>query len=232
MPSTLDIVNLKIISCIRCDRLVRYCQEISSTKKRMYINDDYWGRPVPSLGDTNAEVLIIGLAPAAHGANRTGRMFTGDMSGAWLFTTLNKYGFASSPDSSHKNDGLTLRNVYISSIIHCAPPNNKPFQKEVDMCLDFLLEEIKLLKNVRVVVTLGKFAFDGYFKALKLSGSLPKNGHPKPRFGHGAKYETTDGKLLISSFHPSQQNTRTGKLTRKMFDSIFDTVTTRLNATL
>ncbi len=229
MPSNLDKVNLKIVSCIRCDRLVRYCQEISSTKKRMYINEDYWGKPVPSLGDHGAEVLIIGLAPAAHGANRTGRMFTGDMSGAWLFRTLNKYGFANSPDSSHKNDGLVLQNVYISSIIHCAPPNNKPFQKEVDMCLDFLVEEMKLLKNVKVVVALGKFAFDGYYKALKLSGYSYNSGQTKPRFGHGARYETPDGKLLISSFHPSRQNTQTGRLTREMFDSIFDIVTTKID---
>ena len=231
MASNLDGVNLKIVSCTRCDRLVRYCQEISSTKKRMYINEDYWGKPVPSLGNHDAEVLIIGLAPAAHGANRTGRMFTGDMSGAWLFRTLNKYGFSNSPDSFNKNDGLMLKNVYISSIIHCAPPNNKPFQKEVDMCLTFLIEEIKLLKNVKVVVTLGKLAFDGYYKALKLSGYPQKSGQTKPSFGHGARYETPDGKLLISSFHPSRQNTQTGRLTREMFDSIFDIVKTNMDGT-
>ena len=221
MKSKLDILNRKIISCKKCNRLIKYCNEISHTKKRMYITDDYWGKPVPSFGDPNAQVLIVGLAPAAHGANRTGRMFTGDKSGLWLFNTLNKFGFSNSKESSSKKDGLKLKNVYITAMVHCAPPNNKPSKDEIDYCNLYLQEEIKLLTNLKVVVTLGKIAFDGYCKSLKTMGFVWDQNGTKPRFGHGSSFKTPDNKTLISSFHPSQQNTQTGKLTREMFDNIF-----------
>ena len=190
-------------------------------QKRMYITEHYWGKPVPSFGDPNAQVLIVGLAPAAHGANRTGRMFTGDKSGSWLFTTLNKFGFSDSKESSSKKDGLKLKNVYITAMVHCAPPNNKPSKEEIDCCSLYLKEEMKLLTNLKVVVTLGKVAFDGYCKSLKTMGYVWNKNGMEPCFRHDSIFKTPDNKTLISSFHPSQQNTQTGKLTREMFDSIF-----------
>jgi len=187
----------------------------------MYSTDNYWGKPVPSFGDPNARVLIIGLAPAAHGANRTGRMFTGDKSGSWLFNTLAKFGFSNNEESIHKEDGLNLNDIYISSMVHCAPPKNKPSKQEIDTCSFYLQEEIQLLQNLKVVVTLGRIAFEGYCKLLREKGYDWVENDKKPSFGHGSEFKTPDGKTLISSFHPSQQNTQTGKLTREMFDDIF-----------
>lgn len=229
MEINLEILNRKIISCKKCDRLITHCNEIAHIKKKMYITDDYWGKPVPSLGDPNAQVLIVGLAPAAHGANRTGRMFTGDKSGLWLFNALNKFGFSNVKESLSRKDGLKLKNVYITAMVHCAPPKNKPSTEEIDTCSLYLQEEIELLTNLKVIVALGKIAFDGYYKSLKNMGYTWEQNSIKPHFGHGSIFETPDGKTLISSFHPSQQNTQTGKLTREMFDEIFMKIRQILN---
>ena len=195
----------------------------------MYVTDDYWGKPVPSFGDPTAEVLIVGLAPAAHGANRTGRMFTGDKSGSWLFSALGRFGFSNSKESLQRNDDLKLKNVYITAMVHCAPPKNKPSREEIGTCSMYLQEEMKLLTNLKVIVTLGKIAFDGYYKSLMALGYFSERNTKKPRFGHGSSFRTPDGKTLISSFHPSQQNTQTGKLTTEMFDDIFFRVREVLN---
>jgi uracil-DNA glycosylase family 4 len=179
----------------------------------------YWGNPVPSFGDSQARLLIIGLAPAAHGGNRTGRIFTGDRSGDWLFRALYETGFANQPTSTHRGDGLTLKDSYITAIIHCAPPDNKPTPRETKNCRTYLLDELKTLKQVRVVVALGRIAFDKYLNTCRSLG-LP---HPTPRplFGHGKAYHLNHGVTLIASYHPSQQNTLTGKLTRQMLKTVF-----------
>ena len=229
MNDNLELLNNRIISCTKCDRLIKYCGEISRTKKRMYMGDDYWGKPVPGFGDPSAQVLIVGLAPAAHGANRTGRMFTGDKSGVWLFSALGRFGFSNSKESLQRDDDLKLRNVYITSVVHCAPPKNKPSIEEIDTCNMYLQEEMESLTNLKVVVTLGKIAFDGYYKSLTAMGYFSGRDTIKPRFGHGSSFRIPDGKTLISSFHPSQQNTQTGKLTTEMFDDVFLRVRQVLN---
>ena len=222
-------LNTKITACNMCDRLIDYCTGISARKKRMYLNDEYWGKPVPSFGDPNAEILIVGLAPAAHGANRTGRMFTGDRSGSWLFEALHRFGFANQSESYNREDGLILDNVYITAVVHCAPPQNKPSREEMANCNLYLQEEIQLLPNVKAVITLGRIAFDNYIKALKNLGYIWPSDHDKPRFGHNLDCITPDGKFLVSSFHPSQQNTQTGRLTRDMFHGVFEKVQRILN---
>jgi uracil-DNA glycosylase family 4 len=202
----------------------------------MYLDWDYWGRPLPSFGDPQARLLIVGLAPAAHGGNRTGRMFTGDRSGDWLYGTLHKFGFASSPASRHRDDGLTLYDAYITAALRCAPPGNKPLREELGNCQPYLIRELELLDRVRVVVALGKIAFDTYLSTCSARRfPLPS---PRPRFGHGVMYtlERTPlslpsvrkdtgecGTVLIGSYHPSQQNTQTGRLTRDMFEEVFRT---------
>ena len=185
----------------------------------MYSDWDYWGRPVPGFGDPNARLLILGLAPAAHGANRTGRMFTGDRSGDWVYGTLHKFGFSSSPESRRRDDGLTLFDTYITAALRCAPPANKPLPEERSNCLPYLLREFELLTNVRIVVALGKLAFDTYLTIRSNQGD--KLSSPRPRFGHEAVQSFADGITLIGSYHPSQQNTFTGRLTRDMFESVF-----------
>ncbi len=218
----LEELNREVIACVRCPRLVTYRQEVALRKRRMYLNEDYWGRPLAGYGDPDARVLIVGLAPAAHGGNRTGRMFTGDRSGDWLFEAMYKFGFASSPTSSHRDDGLTLRQAYITAAVHCAPPDNKPLPQERTNCLPYLRRELALLKNVSVIVALGKFAFDSYLSVLSEMGlEVPR---PKPRFGHGATCVLPDGNTLVASYHPSQQNTQTGRLTREMFEGVFSSV--------
>lgn len=181
----------------------------------------YWGRPVSSFGDPEARLLIIGLAPAAHGGNRTGRIFTGDRSGDWLFRALYESGFANQPISTHRGDGLILKDCYITAIVHCAPPDNKPTPQEIINCRTYLMDEIKALKRVRVVVALGRIAFDNYQETCRVLGwSRPS---PKPMFGHGKTYGLGHGLTLIASYHPSQQNTQTGRLTRRMLKSVFIT---------
>src|SRR5215470_17343784 len=209
----------EIIDCRRCPRLVNYREEVARTKVRRFRDWDYWGRPVPSLGPLNARLLVIGLAPAAHGGNRTGRVFTGDRSGDWLYRALYNFGFANQPASTHRNDGLRLLDCYITAAIHCAPPANKPTPSELANCRPYLLDELQRLKNVRVVVPLGFIGFKTYFDARKQVGW--KNPAPLPAFRHGSAACLDDGVTVISSYHPSQQNTQTGKLTGPMFDDVF-----------
>lgn len=217
MPSFAQ-VQREIVSCSRCPRLVPYLERISREKVKRYQEWQYWGKPVPSFGDPKAQLLIVGLAPAAHGGNRTGRAFTGDRSGDWLYGALYEAGFANQPTSEHTKDGLKLLNCCIIQTIHCAPPDNKPLREEFSACRPYLLQELRLLKNVRVVVPLGQIAFQTYLTARReLNLSVPS---PKPRFGHGVSYEM-DGIMLIGSYHPSQQNTFTGRLSREMFQSVF-----------
>ena len=219
---TIQQVQEKIVACTRCPRLVEYRQWVASTRRRMYRDQEYWGKPVPGFGDPQARVLVVGLAPAAHGGNRTGRVFTGDRSGDWVYGTLHRFGFANQPNSTHLDDGLALSDVYITAAIRCAPPANKPLREEMQTCRPFLLRELQLLENLRVVVVLGKIAFDTYLDAYRQlahsDGPLPK---PRPKFGHGATYRLPNAVNLIASYHPSQQNTQTGKLTRAMFNDIF-----------
>jgi uracil-DNA glycosylase family 4 len=219
MPAWLDRLNLEVIACTRCPRLVAHCRRVAQEKRRAYRDWQYWARPVPGFGDPEARVLILGLAPGAHGSNRTGRMFTGDGSGNFLYPVLHQAGFASQPDATDRHDGLRLRDAYISAAVRCAPPDNQPRPAELARCAPFLEREVAGLKDVRVVVALGKVAFDAYLNLLKRGGMLPeRNGF---RFAHGARYRLPDGKTLLASYHPSQQNTNTGKLTRKMFLKVF-----------
>jgi len=224
----LEALTQEIIDCTLCPRLVAHRQDVARKKRRMYLHEDYWGRPLPGYGDPEAQVLIVGLAPAAHGGNRTGRMFTGDRSGNWLFETLYKYSFASSPTSVRRDDGLTLKQAYITATVRCAPPDNKPLPQERTNCLPYLLRELDILRNVSVIVALGRIAFDGYLSARQEMGlDLPK---PRPHFSHGATCRLPDGKTLVASYHPSQQNTQTGRLTREMFEDVFSCVRQLMDA--
>ena len=209
-----------IVACRKCPRLVRWRELVARNPPRRYRDEKYWARPLPGFGDPDARLLIIGLAPAAHGGNRTGRIFTGDRSGDWLYGALHAAGFANQPDSIHRNDGLKLMDCYITAAVRCAPPDNKPSRVEFERCRPYLVQELQLFKTVRVVIALGKIAFDSFLSAYQENdGTIPK---PRPRFGHGASVILPDGVTLICSYHPSQQNTFTGKLTRPMFQSIFE----------
>lgn len=216
---SLTILNQRIASCTACPRLVTYRQAVAREKRRQYRDWIYWGRPVPGFGDPAAHLYILGLAPAAHGGNRTGRIFTGDRSGDWLYEALYTFGFANQPTSQHKDDGLVLSDCYIGATVRCVPPDNKPLPEEFERCRPYVREELRLLKSVRVVVSLGKIAFDHYLKACREEGRLVPS--PLPTFGHGQIYRLLWGVTLIGSYHPSQQNTFTGKLTRPMFHAVF-----------
>ncbi|HLH29579.1 MAG TPA: uracil-DNA glycosylase [Terriglobia bacterium] len=209
----------EIIDCRRCPRLVTYREDVARTKVRRFMDWDYWGRPVPSLGSLDARLLVIGLAPAAHGGNRTGRIFTGDRSGDWLYRALHRFGFANQPTSTDRRDGLKLIDSYITAAVHCAPPDNKPLPSEFKNCRPYLLDEMQRLMKVRVVVALGLIGFKAYLGARKELGW--QNPSPMPPFGHGLSAKLPDGITIISSYHPSQQNTHTGKLTEEMFDEVF-----------
>jgi uracil-DNA glycosylase len=216
---SLTVLQHDVSNCRKCARLVTYRERIAREKRRQYRDWAYWGRPVPGFGDPGARLFVVGLAPAAHGGNRTGRVFTGDRSGDWLYEALHAFGFANQPTSTHKDDGLRATDCYIAAVVRCVPPGNKPLPKEFDACRPYLMEELRLLKRVSVVVALGKIAFDHYLKACRQLGhELPK---PALRFGHGVLYRLPWGVTLIGSYHPSQQNTFTGKLTRPMFHSVF-----------
>jgi uracil-DNA glycosylase family 4 len=210
---SLERVREDVISCFKCPRLVAWRQEVARDKRAAFRNQDYWGRPVPGFGDLDARLLIVGLAPAAHGGNRTGRIFTGDRSGDWLFAALHRAGFANQATSVSRDDGLRLRGAYIAAIVRCAPPANKPLPEERDNCLPYLKRELEILTDLRVIVCLGSYALDGVSLALGL--------RPRLKFGHGAKHRLSDGRTILCSFHPSQQNTFTGKLTEAMLDSVF-----------
>lgn len=215
----LQSLQKTVIECRKCPRLVQWREKVAREKVARFNEWDYWGKPVPSFGDTKARLLIVGLAPAAHGANRTGRMFTGDRSGEWLYRTLHKFGFANQSASVAHDDGLLLQDCYITASARCAPPKNKLLPKELKNCRPYLLKEIQLLRNVRVIVALGKVAFDTVYDAyreLELT-SLPR----RLFFSHRKEYALNGHQTLIASFHPSQQNTFTGKLTEKMFDAVF-----------
>jgi len=216
----LSTLQETITACRLCPRLCDYTAKVAETKRRAYRDWDYWGRPVPSFGDPQARVMILGLAPGAHGSNRTGRMFTGDRSGDILYKVLHKTGFASQASSVSREDVLILTGAYITASAHCAPPGNKPLPEELRNCRPYLVQELDLLSNLRVVVCLGKIAWDVYLEILKSRGVI---GSRAPfRFGHGAEYETAAGlPRLLGSYHPSQQNTSTGKLTEKMLTDVF-----------
>jgi len=209
----------EIVECRRCDRLVHYREQVARDKVRRFRDWDYWGRPVPSLGAPDARLLIIGLAPAAHGGNRTGRIFTGDRSGDWLYRALYRFGFSNQAQSTSVNDGLTLKDCYITAAVHCAPPDNKPLPSEYMNCQSYLLEELQQLRNLKVVVALGGIAFKSYFNARKKLGWV--NPSPLPVFGHGVRADLSGGMTVIGSYHPSQQNTQTGRLTEAMLDAVF-----------
>ncbi|MDP9482653.1 MAG: uracil-DNA glycosylase [Chloroflexota bacterium] len=213
----LDALNAEVVACRRCPRLVAWRERTAREKVARYRGEEYWGRPVPSFGDPAARILIVGLAPAAHGGNRTGRMFTGDRSGDFLYRALHENGLASSPISERRDDGLTLTGVRISAIVHCAPPANIPTTDERDACLPYLGRELRLLPDLRVIVALGGFAWDGLLRALAGLGlAIPR---PRPRFGHGAEARI-GSHVLLGSFHPSQQNTFTGRLTAEMLRAV------------
>ncbi|MCS7080753.1 MAG: uracil-DNA glycosylase [Chloracidobacterium sp.] len=224
IPDSNQLAQLRqaITTCRLCPRLTAWREDVARHKVRRFQSEAYWGKPVPGFGDPQAQVLVVGLAPAAHGGNRTGRLFTGDRSGDWLFRALHRAGFANQPTSTHQNDGLTLTNCYITAAVRCAPPGNRPTPEEATACLPFLVREMRLLPQVRVIVALGGFAFEYTLKALRQQGvAIPK---PKPKFSHGARYALTDGVTLFGAYHPSQQNTLTGKLTEAMLDAVFAAV--------
>ena len=221
MSSNLVTVRNTIVTCQRCTRLREYCERIGIEKRRAFRHDTYWARPVPGFGDPAAQLLIVGLAPAAHGANRTGRVFTGDGaggSGDFLMAALHRTGFANIPTSRDRDDGLELRDAFIAAAVRCAPPDNKPTPEEIANCLPHLDAEVAALRRVRVVVALGKIGFDAYLQMLKLRGIVVR---PRPRFAHGSIDNLPNGQTLIGCYHPSRQNTNTGKLTARMMTNVF-----------
>jgi len=214
MTEALADLERRVVACRRCPRLVEWREQVAREKRASFRDEEYWGRPVPGFGDPEAGVYILGLAPAAHGANRTGRVFTGDRSGDWLFASLHRTGFANQPTSVRADDGLHLTGAFVAAAVRCAPPANKPLPSERDNCLPYAAEELALMRSVKVIVALGAFAWNA---ALQLSGPI----RPKPRFGHSAETELPDGRILVGCFHPSQQNTFTGRLTEPMTDGVF-----------
>jgi uracil-DNA glycosylase family 4 len=216
----LEILQRQIVSCVKCPRLVEYRAEVGRIKRRAYRDWDYWAKPVPGFGDPRARLFLIGLAPGAHGANRTGRMFTGDSSGDFLYKVLFDTGFASQPTSASRNDGLKLIDAYIGAAVRCAPPDNKPTVDEIRTCRPYLERELELLETIQVIVALGRLAFDVYLGILRDQGKIARRSGFV--FAHDAEHHTGIGQpLLISSYHPSQQNTSTGKLTEAMFRAVF-----------
>ena len=214
---SIDALQDLITTCRLCPRLVEWRETVAREKVRRFADQEYWGKPVPSFGDPRARLLVLGLAPAAHGGNRTGRIFTGDRSGDWLFRALHKAGFANQPLSVDRHDGLRLRDCYVTAAVRCAPPDNKPLPQENANCRPYLLRELGLLKRLRVIIALGRFAFDAAIDSVGLLDPEPK----RPQFKHAAELDLSGGVTLIASFHPSQQNTFTGKLTEPMFDRVF-----------
>ena len=203
----------RVVACRACPRLVEWRERVAREKRAAYAGEEYWGRPLPGFGDPDARVYVLGLAPAAHGGNRTGRIFTGDRSADWLFAALHRADFANQPTSTHRGDGLRLEGAFIGAAVRCAPPANRPLREERRRCLPYTAEELALLPGVRAIVCLGRYAWDA---AADLAGE-----RPRPRFAHGAEHRLGDGRTLVGSFHPSQQNTFTGKLTEPMLDAVF-----------
>jgi uracil-DNA glycosylase family 4 len=221
--ATLAAIAQEISDCRRCPRLVAWRESVAQEKVKRFAEEAYWGRGVPSFGDFRARLLITGLAPAAHGANRTGRMFTGDRSGDWLYRALHRVGFANQPTSVHAEDGLVLTDCYITATAHCAPPENKLLAEEIGQCRPYLLQEIESMPQIRVVVALGKIAFDAMWQERDRfrDGTEPAAREKRPTFSHGAEVAISQKVTLIASFHPSQQNTFTGRLTEPMLDAVF-----------
>lgn len=226
MKRGVELENLQnlVVECQKCPRLVAYLKEVSNHKPKRYRDWDYWSKPLPSFGDPDARVLIIGLAPAAQGGNRTGRMFTGDRSGEWLFNALYEFGFANQPNSLRRDDGFKLDGCYITATIRCAPPKNKPLPEEIENCRPYFLKELDLLKKIEVLVPLGQIALTQTLRTLRQKGL----GIPPLTFGHGKVYPLPNRQTIITTYHPSQQNTQTGKLTRPMFHQIFKMVRRKL----
>ena len=219
LTAGLQSVCEEVVTCRRCPRLVEWREEVARVKRASYTGGQYWGRPLPGFGDPAARVLVLGLAPAAHGGNRTGRIFTGDRSGDWLFASLWRAGFANQPTSVARDDGLTLRDCYVTAAVRCAPPANRPLPAERDNCLPYLVRELELLARVQVIVCLGGFGWEVAFRALAALGvAVPR---PRPRFGHAAEV-AVDRWTVLGCFHPSQQNTFTGKLTEPMTDEVLE----------
>ena len=222
----LDLLETELIECRRCPRLVAWREEVAATKRAAYADDQYWGRPVPGFGDPDARLLVMGLAPAAHGANRTGRMFTGDRSGDWLYRALYKAGFANQPDSVGRDDGLVLTDAFVTAPVRCAPPDHKPLPTERDACSGWLDRELELLGRVQVVVCLGGYSYVQALAALARRGvAVPR---PRVAFGHGEIVDFEDAPTIVMSYHPSQQNTFTGRLTEEMLDGVFAGAKARL----
>jgi uracil-DNA glycosylase family 4 len=215
---TLAELEAEVVGCRRCPRLVAWREQVARERRAAFAGEEYWGRPVPGFGDPAARVLIFGLAPAAHGGNRTGRVFTGDRSGDWLFAALHRAGFANQPTSTHRDDGLALRDAWIAAAVRCAPPANRPTPQERDACLPWSVRELELLGSIRLIVCLGGFAWDAALR-LRAAAGL-ENPRPRPRFGHDVLFDPGDGLPLLGCFHPSQQNTFTGRLTEGMMDAV------------
>jgi uracil-DNA glycosylase family 4 len=209
----------RIVACRKCPRLVAHCQEVARAKRRAYLDWDYWGKPVPPFGPAQPRLLVVGLAPGAHGANRTGRIFTGDASGDWLYRAMHAAGFASQPTSVRRGDGLELLDARVTCVVRCAPPDNRPAPDELARCRPYLVEELRDARRLRVVVALGRIALDGVLRAWAEAGR--PSFSPRPLFLHGAEAAAPDGTALLTSYHPSRQNTQTGKLNRAMFHRVF-----------
>jgi uracil-DNA glycosylase family 4 len=222
--SDLRLLAARISECQLCPRLRSHCLDVAQRRKRQFAQQEYWGRPVPGFGDPNARLLIVGLAPAAHGGNRTGRVFTGDSSGDWLYEALHRYGWASQPDSTSRDDGMRLADCYIAAAARCAPPDNRPKPEELDRCRPFLAAEIRLLRSVRVVLTLGRIGWESWLRAAGWWHALLPDD--RPRFGHGEEGRLPDQTVLVASYHPSRQNTNTGRLSRPMWHRVFERIRT------
>ena len=217
LRDSLERVTEEIVNCFACPRLVEWREIVAEEKRAAFRDEEYWGRPVPGFGDPDAQLLVVGLAPAAHGGNRTGRVFTGDRSGDWLFAAMYRAGYANQPTSVHADDGLELRDAYIAAAVRCAPPANKPTPEERDTCQPYLEREIALLHDLQVIVALGSFGYEAVCRVLGV--------RPRPKFGHGVEValpDWRDGLTIVCCFHPSQQNTFTGKLTEPMIDAVFN----------
>lgn len=212
-PNALADIREEVVACRRCPRLVAWREQVARERRAAYRHEEYWGRPVPGFGDPEAWIAVVGLAPAAHGGNRTGRIFTGDRSGDWLYAALHRAGLANQPTSTHRDDGLELTGAYVTAVVKCAPPANKPATEERQNCLPYLVSELAALRCLRVIVCLGAYALDGVARALAIA--------PRPSFAHGREVTGPRGLTLLCSYHPSQQNTFTGRLTREMLDAVF-----------
>jgi len=218
-PRNLAVLHQTVIRCRRCARLVSHRESVARTKRRAWLNFEYWGKPVPGFGDPRARLTVVGLAPAAHGANRTGRMFTGDSSGDWLYEALHRYGFASQPHSTDRQDGLVLQDCYVTAAGRCAPPGNRPTQEELDNCVPFLDAEVRVLRRTCVTLTLGHIAFRQWLRASGWWSQL--RPRERPVFVHATHTVLPDGRVVLTSYHPSRQNTQTGRLTRQMWYDVF-----------